>query len=94
MEYARDEKLKPALLGDLFEFPQANANWLMSELLAGFRGTHPGDADDEHGGQRKASAMEQSVPGKHAVHFGYFDCNPVEPQRMCWILILCSGTPG
>ncbi len=39
MQYARDEKLKPALLGDLFEFPQANANWLMSELLAGFRGT-------------------------------------------------------
>jgi predicted phosphodiesterase len=33
LDYAREERLLPALLGDLFEFPRDNANWLLGELL-------------------------------------------------------------
>jgi predicted phosphodiesterase len=32
LEYARDNRLLPILLGDLFEFPRDNANWLLVEL--------------------------------------------------------------
>ena len=33
LDYARIERLLPALLGDLFEFPRDNANWLLGELF-------------------------------------------------------------
>ncbi len=33
MEYARKNKLKTALLGDLFHYPRDNANWLVTELI-------------------------------------------------------------
>lgn len=32
LDYARDHRLLPVLLGDLFEFPRDNANWLLVEL--------------------------------------------------------------
>lgn len=32
IEYARAERLLPVLLGDLFDFPRDNANWLLVEL--------------------------------------------------------------
>src|SRR5438874_13170021 len=31
--YARDIRLRPVLLGDLFDFPRDNANWLIVRLL-------------------------------------------------------------
>jgi DNA repair exonuclease SbcCD nuclease subunit len=34
LDYARDELLLPAILGDLFDRPRDNANWLMGDLLA------------------------------------------------------------
>lgn len=33
LEYARRERLVPALLGDLFNYPRDNANWLLVRLL-------------------------------------------------------------
>ena len=33
LQYARDERLLPVLLGDLFHYPRDNANWLMVELM-------------------------------------------------------------
>jgi predicted phosphodiesterase len=33
-DYAKKNKLLPAILGDLFHWPRDNANWLMAELLA------------------------------------------------------------
>ena len=32
LTYAREQRLLPVLLGDLFEFPRDNANWLLVEL--------------------------------------------------------------
>jgi predicted phosphodiesterase len=36
LDYARDNQLLPVLLGDLFDFPRDNANWLLVELLGLF----------------------------------------------------------
>ena len=36
MDYAAENKLLPVLLGDLFDFPRDNANWLLVELLGLF----------------------------------------------------------
>jgi DNA repair exonuclease SbcCD nuclease subunit len=33
LAYAREHRLLPVLLGDLFEFPRDNANWLLVELF-------------------------------------------------------------
>ena len=33
VDYARDNRLKPVLLGDLFDFPRDNANWVLVALL-------------------------------------------------------------
>lgn len=33
LEYARDEKLQPVFLGDLFEKPRGNPNWIIHRLL-------------------------------------------------------------
>jgi DNA repair exonuclease SbcCD nuclease subunit len=33
MDYAREHGLVPVLLGDLFDFPRDNANWVLVELL-------------------------------------------------------------
>jgi predicted phosphodiesterase len=33
MDYAQQHRLRPVLLGDLFEFPRDNANWLIVRLL-------------------------------------------------------------
>jgi len=33
LDYARDQRLMPVLLGDLFDFPRDNANWLLVELM-------------------------------------------------------------
>lgn len=33
LDYAREHRLLPALLGDLFDVPRENANWLLSELI-------------------------------------------------------------
>jgi predicted phosphodiesterase len=33
LDYARDNRLRPVLLGDLFDFPRDNANWLIVRLL-------------------------------------------------------------
>lgn len=38
LDYARDEALLPAVLGDWFHYPKDNANWLLVELLAMLRG--------------------------------------------------------
>src|SRR3954468_2321894 len=32
LDYARQQRLMPVLLGDLFDFPRDNANWLLVEL--------------------------------------------------------------
>jgi hypothetical protein len=34
LKYARENKLLPAILGDLFHWPRDNANWLLVELMA------------------------------------------------------------
>ena len=34
LKYAKDNKLIPAILGDLFHWPRDNANWLLAELMA------------------------------------------------------------
>lgn len=34
MEYAAKEKLRTAILGDLFHYPRDNANWLLSRLIS------------------------------------------------------------
>lgn len=34
LEHAREARLLPVLLGDLFHWPRDNANWLLSELMA------------------------------------------------------------
>lgn len=34
LDYAREHRLLPVLLGDLFDFPRDNANWLLVELHA------------------------------------------------------------
>lgn len=39
MDYARENRLRPVLLGDLFDFPRDNANWLIVRLLGMFDGT-------------------------------------------------------
>lgn len=36
LQYARDNDLLPVLLGDLFDYPRDNANWLVYELLSLF----------------------------------------------------------
>jgi len=36
MRYAADERLLPVILGDLFDYPRDNANWLLVELLSLF----------------------------------------------------------
>jgi predicted phosphodiesterase len=36
LQYARDNVLLPVLLGDLFDYPRDNANWLVYELLGLF----------------------------------------------------------
>lgn len=33
LEYAKAENLQPFLLGDLFQFPRENPNWLLSEII-------------------------------------------------------------
>lgn len=33
LDYAREQRLLPCLLGDLFHWPRDNANWLLGELL-------------------------------------------------------------
>lgn len=33
VEYAREQRLLPCLLGDLFHWPRDNANWLLGEIL-------------------------------------------------------------
>jgi predicted phosphodiesterase len=33
LDYARGQRLMPVLLGDLFDFPRDNANWLLVELM-------------------------------------------------------------
>src|SRR5882757_4789520 len=33
LDYARENQLRPILLGDLFDFPRDNANWLIVRLL-------------------------------------------------------------
>jgi DNA repair exonuclease SbcCD nuclease subunit len=33
LEYARDEKLQPVFLGDLFEKPRGNPNWIIHRLI-------------------------------------------------------------
>ena len=33
LEYARDEKLQPVFLGDLFEKPRGNPNWIVHRLI-------------------------------------------------------------
>jgi len=38
IDYAREERLLPAILGDLFHWPRDNANWLLGELLELFSG--------------------------------------------------------
>ncbi len=38
LDYARDNRLLPCLLGDLFHWPRDNANWLMGELCELLRG--------------------------------------------------------
>lgn len=38
MDYARQNRLRPVILGDLFDFPRDNANWLLVELLTLFGG--------------------------------------------------------
>jgi predicted phosphodiesterase len=39
MDYAGAHRLRPVLLGDLFDFPRDNANWLIVRLLAIFKET-------------------------------------------------------
>lgn len=39
MDFARQENLLPVILGDLFDRPRDNANWLVGETLAILRGT-------------------------------------------------------
>lgn len=38
LDYARNENLLPAVLGDLFHLPRDNSNWLLGELCALFIG--------------------------------------------------------
>lgn len=38
LEYARDQRLLPAILGDLFDKPRDNPNWLLNRLLNLFKG--------------------------------------------------------
>ena len=38
LDYARDNRLLAVLLGDLFDFPRDNANWLLVELMSLFDG--------------------------------------------------------
>jgi hypothetical protein len=33
LEYARQQQLQPILLGDLFQLPQDNPNWLLAEII-------------------------------------------------------------
>ena len=33
LDYARDNRLLPVLLGDLFDFPRDNANWVLVQLM-------------------------------------------------------------
>ena len=33
LDYARDQRLLPVLLGDLFDYPRDNANWMLVKLL-------------------------------------------------------------
>src|SRR5262245_46066117 len=33
LDYARQRSLQPVLLGDLFDYPRDNANWMLVELL-------------------------------------------------------------
>ncbi|MFZ4575481.1 MAG: metallophosphoesterase family protein [Phycisphaerales bacterium] len=33
LDYARDQRLVPAILGDVFHYPRDNANWLLGELI-------------------------------------------------------------
>jgi predicted phosphodiesterase len=44
VDYAASERLLPILLGDLFDFPRDNANWMLVELLALFAGCPGGCA--------------------------------------------------
>jgi predicted phosphodiesterase len=37
IDHARQQRLMPVILGDLFHFPRDNANWLLVELLLLFR---------------------------------------------------------
>src|SRR5712691_2563880 len=39
LDYARQNDLLPVLLGDLFDYPRDNANWLLVRLLALFENT-------------------------------------------------------
>ena len=39
IDYARENRLMPVLLGDLFDFPRDNANWLLVQLLHLLKGT-------------------------------------------------------
>ena len=39
LQFARDNKLQPFLLGDLFQLPQDNPNWLIGEVIAAIRET-------------------------------------------------------
>jgi predicted phosphodiesterase len=39
LEYAKTHRLRPVLLGDLFDFPRDNANWLLVRLLHMLDGT-------------------------------------------------------
>jgi predicted phosphodiesterase len=39
LDYAREHRLRPVLLGDLFDFPRDNANWLLVRLLHMLDGT-------------------------------------------------------
>jgi predicted phosphodiesterase len=34
LDYAREHRLRPVLLGDLFDFPRDNANWLLNRLFS------------------------------------------------------------
>ena len=39
LDYAKQHRLRPVLLGDLFDFPRDNANWLLVRLLHMLDGT-------------------------------------------------------
>ena len=62
LEYAIDEQLFPVLLGDLFQLPRDNPNWLIVELLEMFKGY----AD-------RSGAPLAAIYGNHDVHENRLD---------------------